>query len=523
MNYNELKYIFLTSVLLSLGFPPFPLGILTPFALAIFIFFLRDKTPGTAFRLGYWLGLVWGALSLFWIAASTLPGALVAILVNSLHYAVVWWLFTILRRKNKHLALLSLPFIWVGFEYIRLFSDIRFNWLTLAYTQTYNLPFIQIAHITGYLGVSFILLVIAVLLYYLLIMPGKRKWIPAALILLIVTLNISYGVSQINELNNKEYTLARAALVQPNVDPFQKWDPDFQKQAFAMLMKASEDISARKPEIIVWPETATPFYLRARPVELRTIQHFVDSTGINLLTGTPDFRYLPRDDDYLTYNAAFFFGVHADSFQTYYKMALVPAAESMPFKNVFPFLRKVNVGGGDFFSGKRFSIFRFPVTDKTGRFRGVDYQVTTPATGKIDTVALSAIICYESVFPNIVRKFIEKGANMLTIITNDGWFGMTSGPYQHFRYAIFRAVENRVSIIRCANTGISGFIDPAGHVLAKAALNTRQDLEHYLPLRNQTTFYTRHGEWPGKISLIVSLLLFFIILSVGLKQRLGQK
>ncbi|MEJ2637778.1 MAG: apolipoprotein N-acyltransferase [Calditrichia bacterium] len=155
-----------------------------------------------------------------------------------------------------------------------------------------------------------------------------------------------------------------------------------------------------------------------------------------------------------------------------------------------------------------------------GQYADNNYQTDSLDSVSKSDVNLSAIICYESVFPNIVRNFIARGANLLTIITNDGWFGLTSGPYQHSQYAVLRAVENRVSIIRCANTGISSFIDPTGRVLLKARLETRKDLVDYLPLNTEHTFYTRHGEWFGKIILLVcSLLILFNLFGWKLIRR----
>ncbi len=510
MNRSELKYLLLISFLLTLSFPPFPFGFIVPFALAGFILFIRDQSPRSCFRLGYWLGLFWGAMTLFWIAASTLPGAILTISINALHYAVIWWLFALFRERREWFALLSLPFLWVGAEYLRLFSDIRFNWLTLAYTQTYYRPFIQILDITGYYSLSFILIVFAVSIYVLYSYRNRAKWILAGIIPVVLLLLYLYGENRIREYEAKEFPLIRAALVQPNVDPFEKWDPEFQQAAFQMLMDASREIIPQKPQLIVWPETATPFYLRARISALRRIQGFLDSTGVYLLTGTPDYGYLQETQEYISYNAAFFFRPGGAGFERYYKMALVPAAESMPFKRTFPFLRKIDVGGGDFFPGTEYKVFRFTIPEQRGKFEGGNYVITMQDSSKTTEVGLSAIICYESVFPHLVRQFIREGANLLTIITNDGWFGVTNGPYQHARYAVFRAVENRVSIIRCANTGISFFIDPTGRIIDSAGLNTRKDLVSLLPINHQTTFYTRKGEWWGKFTLLVSLVLIFI-------------
>ncbi len=514
MDSVELKYLLLVSLLLTFSFPPFPTGFLAPVALVIFIRFLREKPLKSYFRLGYLLGLFWGAFTLFWIAASTLPGAILAISINALHYALLWWLFGFLRQKKESLALFSLPVVWVALEYLRLFSDLRFNWLNLAYTQTYFLPFIQFAEYTGYDGVSFLVVLTTVILYY--IVWGNRRRRPGLVVFLVLLIGgVSlWGFWRMEHFSRHNVPLVRAALVQPNVDPYQKWDPTFQQEAFRMLMEASEELAPLRPHLIVWPETATPFYLRTETTAQQEIHRFVDSTGICLLTGTPDYAYFPEEKDYHTYNAAFFFTPGRPYFETYYKMALVPAAESMPFKKTFPFLRKLDVGGGDFFPGEKFSVFEFKIPYFHGHFAAGEYRpVPDSSASKQTVVKLAAVICYESVFPHIVREFIQNGANLLTIITNDGWFGVTNGPFQHYRYAVYRAIENRVSIIRCANTGISGFIDPLGRVLEKAPLETKRNLIHWIPVRQTRTFYSRHGEWFGKISLELSFALFFIIFS----------
>lgn len=510
MTKTELQYIFAISLLFSLSFPPFPFGFLTPVALALLLHFLDDKSPKQCFRLGYWVGLIWGGFTLFWIAASTLPGAILVISINALHYALVAWLYGHFRRGGKMLALFSFPFVWVAIEYLRAFSDLRFNWLVLAHTQTYYLPLIQIAEYTGYLGISFILVILGILLYNIFSLGKFWKWLNAVAILIIVLALFIFGKNRINRIEAQQFSLLKAGLIQPNVDPYEKWEPSFQKEAFGMLMKSSRNMVKQKPDLIVWPETAVPFYLRARFTALQEIYRFLDSSRVYLLTGSPDYEYFEAEDDYHTYNAAFFFRPFEHSFESHYKITLVPGSETMPFKRQFPFLRKVNVGGGDFFPGTKYTVFKFKVEVKPGKFDGEKYVEILTAEPHKTNIGLSAIICYESVFPDLVRRFISGGANLLTIITNDGWFGETSGPYQHAQYAVLRAVENRVSIIRCANTGISGFISPTGKYLTRAGLNTRQNKIAEIPIVQRKTFYTRKGEWLGNFTLLMSLLFIFI-------------
>ncbi|MFZ0391054.1 MAG: apolipoprotein N-acyltransferase, partial [Calditrichia bacterium] len=399
MDKKELTYIFGISALLALSFPPFPLGFLVPPALAVFIFFIWESPPKEAFRRGYWLGLIWGTMTLFWIASSTLTGALFAITINALHYAIIWWLFVLVKRRSILLAFLAFPFFWTGLEFLRLFSDIRFNWILISHTQTYYLPFIQHIEITGYLSLSFMLIVFAELLFLMVYRKGAWRWISPLGIAVPVVLLSLWGIHRIHQLDKMDFKLVKTGLVQPDVDPFKKWNPDFQDEAFEILMNGGWSLAAGKPDLVVWPETATPFYLRAHFESIQEIAGLLDSSRMYLLTGTPDYRVAEQqgERDYHTYNAAFFFRPDTLGFEYYYKMALVPAAESMPFKETFPILRKLEVGGGDFFPGKEYKIFKFTIPIRMGRLKNDRYEAWQEFRSTRTEVGLSAIICYESI------------------------------------------------------------------------------------------------------------------------------
>lgn len=499
MNLNDFKICLITSILLALSFPPFPLGILVPVALAVFINHIIKKETGQAFRLGYVMGLIWAALTLFWIATNTFAGAVLAIMITPLQYAFVWWFFNRIYQCNQKLALWTFPILWVASEYLRHFSDLRFNWMNIAYTQTYYLPFIQFIEITGYLGLALLLSYIAVFFY--LIFFRKQNLIRNLIILsILIILPLLYGIIRISHLENKSFPKLRVGVVQPNMDPFKKWDQQFQDSTFKILKTSTFKID-NSVKLVVWPETATPFYLRLKPYYLNQVHNIVDSLEIFLITGTPDVKFIDNDD-YQTYNSAFFFMPHKLKFESYNKIALVPAAESMPFKKVFPFLRGLDVGGGDFFSGSEFTVFSLKVN---------------PDSVANSEIKVSTIICYDSVFPNLVRQFVKNGARILTIITNDAWFGNTSGPYQHAQYAVFRAIENRVGIARSANTGISMFINPTGKKHKIVPLQRRAEISYDLPVNEEITFYTRYGDWLGAICLILSVLI--IIFAFIKKER----
>ena len=507
MNFNDFKICLLTSILLALSFPPFPTGFLAPIALAIFLNHITKKEPKTAFRLGYFNGLLWAAFTLFWIATNTFAGAVLAIVITPLQYAFVWWIFNRIYHRNPSLALWTFPILWVAAEYLRHFSDLRFNWMNIAYTQTYYLPFIQFIEWTGYLGLALLIGYITVLLY--LIIFKKQNLIRNLIIIsVMIILPLSYGIFRMTNLENEDFPTLRVGVVQPNMDPFKKWDQQFQDSTFRILKNSTLKLAGA--DLVIWPETATPFYLRLKPYYLYQVHNIVDSLGIYLITGTPDIEFINKDD-YKTFNSAFFFVPHQSKFESYNKIALVPAAESMPFKKAFPFLRKLDVGGGDFFSGSKFKIFSMEI-NKHQKVENVSMSDTLSSS----EVKVATVICYDSVFPQLVRQFVKNGAHILTIITNDAWFGNTSGPYQHAQYAVFRAIENRVGIARSANTGISMFIDPTGRKHEVVKLQKRADIIYDLPVMQGLTFYTRYGDWLGTFCLILSILL---ILGVFLKKE----
>ncbi|RQW03070.1 MAG: apolipoprotein N-acyltransferase, partial [Calditrichaeota bacterium] len=358
----------------------------------------------------------------------------------------------------------------------------RFNWMILAHTQSYYLTFIQFIEWTGYLAISFLLVFFAVSLYSIQRFRRKERWIlPVFSALLILTL-IIYGTFRVRQIDRQEYRLIDTALIQPNVDPYLKWDTGFKERAFEMLMSKSREIVKQNPDLIIWPETATPFHLRNHPDVLSSIAEFTSTNHVYLLTGTPDYGYSSDSSAGYTFNAAFLFSPGQPELEKYYKIALVPGSETIPFKTLLPSLRKFDLGGGDFFPGKDFTVFRLRIPERIGHFNGLEYRTSGKIKNDTLEIGFSAVICYESVFPHLVRRFIDSGANLLAIITNDGWFGVTSGPFQHARFAVFRAIENRVSIIRCTNTGISCFIDPTGRILQKKGLNIPAKMNARLPI-----------------------------------------
>ena len=292
------------------------------------------------------------------------------------------------------------------------------------------------------------------------------------------------GFFRISSIQNR-YTEneVRVAIVQPNIDPNLKWEQNFRDRIFNTMDSLHNVAIKLDPDFILWPEAALPTYLRINYSNRRSILQKVKISNIPLLTGTPD-RIKGRDNQIDYYNAAMFIKPDGST-KMYYKIHLVPFAESIPFSNFFPFLKKLNFGQANFTAGSEYTIFN------------------------VDNFAFANLICYESSIPKIARKFVNLGAKFITIETNDSWCGHSSGVYQHFQIAKIRAVENRIPIARSANTGVSALILPTGKVNKKIPFNKQEVFLASIPIKNIPSFYTKYGDWFALICTLISVITLF--------------
>ena len=291
---------------------------------------------------------------------------------------------------------------------------------------------------------------------------------------------------------------ARVAVVQGNIDQGVKWDPAHQSAAIRTHHRLSQTAKLQNPDLIVWPESATPFYLFYDEHPTERVMAGIEAVNIDFLIGSPSVAKQGKNVIY--FNSAYLISPSAKDVSRYDKTHLVPYGEYVPFERWLPFLGKVVAQVGDFRPGRPGKILPWRKGD------------------------LGIQICYEVIFPRLSRKLVKNGAALLINITNDAWFGTTSGPYQHFSMTIFRAVENRRALARAANTGISGFIDPVGRILASTPLLEEATLTRPLPVLNQISFYTRFGDLFAIACLIGAV--FGILLVLGksaLKFRRGYQ
>lgn len=517
-----------SGLLLAAAFPPIPTGITAFVAFVPLLSLLETRTRfRQVFASSYVAFLFLHIGATWWISGwgGEDPWLVVAgIAVNLFHPLLFTLPMLALRlvwnKRGRGIALCCLPFLWVAYEYVFHLPELSFPWLLVGNTQTYNIHGMQIASITGVFGLSFWILTVNVLLYHLFRRWKEGKGMPWTSRLLgpglaIILLPHFYTMIFVDFEMPAERTLT-VAVVQPDIDPYAKWGRGTPPRDMIDHLLFSYDSVARvaHPDLLLLPETALPFrvlqpsygmewdYLRAR----------VDSARVPILIGFPDLvwyfeppyprgaRRVPDTEyRYNDFNSTMLVQPGIAEVQKYHKSRLTPMSERIPYIEYLPFLEEAfswGVGISNWGVGRDTSVFR----------------LSTPR----GQVPFWSMICYETLYPSFVSEFVHRGAAFLTVVTNDGWFGRSSGPYQLQQFAALRAVENHRAIARCANNGISCLIDPYGRVSGRTALFSQATALYSVPLRSDLTFYTRHGDWFAE--LITGLAVIFLVLSI-LKTR----
>lgn len=494
-------------LLLTLSFPNFNLDWTAWFALVPLLYGVRNLTWSAGFRMGFICGLVHYSTLLYWLVHTMrtyghLPVYLAVPLLFLLaaYLALFIGVFSAAATGISNPGLLAaiLPLLWVALEYIRSFLFSGFPWGLLGYAQFRNLHLIQISDILGVYGISgLVVLVNAVILIVLLKLRGEtwggnrvsaRQAGTAVIAASVLTgLVLGYGSLRMAEIDKRiaDSPKTRVAAVQGNIDQLIKWKPSLKETNTRKYIDLSLSAMPDRPDLVVWPETAVPFYFQYDRALTDLVLRGIRRSGAYFLIGSPSFLRRESDVDY--YNSAFFIRPDGRIAGKYDKVHLVPYGEYVPLKKWMPFVDKIVEQVGDFKRGRMGEVLQ-----SDGRKLGV-------------------LICYEGIFPNLSAAMARNGAELLVNITNDAWYGATSAPYQHFSMAVFRAVENRRSLVRSANTGISGFIDPAGRIMATTPLFEDAVLTREVPRLDLQTIYTRRGDWFA-LPCLGSTLLFFIII-----------
>jgi apolipoprotein N-acyltransferase len=451
---------------------------LVPLLLAI-----RGRSPGRAFRLGWVTGTVFFLATCYWIihtigSYTELPvplAALVLLLMSSVLGCYAGAFAAGLRwfeGCGLPAVWLAAP-LWVALEWLRGWFFIGFPWAALGYSQYRFHALVQMAEVTGVYGVSAVLVLFNAVVAAVLVVRGpaaRRNLGALAVLTALVVALVGFGQWRLAALAAMPETGSlRVGLAQGNVAQEQKWDPAFQDETMGRYRQLTLDAVRQRPDLVVWPETATPFFFQEPGPRRDEVLALAREVQTPILFGSPAFRRL-ADGQFEQLNRVYLLRGDGREEATYDKMQLVPFGEYVPFQSVFFFVQQVVTAVGNIGAGAVPTVFELP----TARF--------------------GTLICYEAIFPALTRLFVRDGADFLVNVTNDAWFGRTSAPRQHLAQDTFRAIENRVPFVRAANTGISAVIDADGRIRWQGPLY--EMLWHVVDIRwtGVRTFYTRFGD-----------------------------
>jgi len=506
--------------LVSFTFPPYQFGFVAYIGLIPLLYWSRTGTLKQAFKTGYWWGFGFHTAGLYWIIVGTALGGVLALLYLPLYSGVTLLLLRWLYKRYGSLSVLMFPLIWTAIEYLRGLGVLGFPWMSIAHTQSYYPVLLQYIDYTGVYGATFWICCLNVAMFYLIetiregIAPfsvGKllsnRKFLKHATIVVVLIITPwLYGRAIMNSGKWIQDDVT-VSLVQGNVDMSDKASAELVDPSFQLYEKLSLKAAKDNPDLIVWPETAAITYLKLKEKYARWMRKIIVETDTPILTGS--FDYVPEEMNgivtFVTHNAAVFFQNELSEGVWYGKTKLVPFGEWFPYEDRFPILQNLNFGQANFTPGRKLTILSLY------RKKRIDTLMEMSAeNGENVPINYAVSICFESVFPDFIQKFTKKGAQFLVVITNNNWFGKTSSLYQHAQFSVFRAIENRLGVAHCSNSGISILVDPYGRVTGESSVFVEDILTGKVNYRGKDVtppFFTRNGEKFSQSVLAVSLLI----------------
>jgi apolipoprotein N-acyltransferase len=497
-----------SGVLLWLAFPGGGAMVaLLPLALMPLLLAVSRTSAGQAALAGFAAGLAHFLLQLYWITiVLTTYGGLPwflsfpALFFLSCYMALYVAVFAVIARSSlttlsPAFSLCLLPALWVGLDWLRSLLFSGFPWMDLGYAL-YSIPVtIQIADLVGHYGLTYLIVmgnVLAVLLW-----ANRRRWrimaIPALSVCLVLLATGLYSHQRLDEVNKLTKAAPRlpVGIVQGNIDQSVKWSPQQLQKTITTYFDLSSSLSAeKKPALIVWPETALPFYPLDAP-QMSLMRTLLRENDFALLSGVPWLQVAgaPARKAQL-YNSALLLNPEGRVAGNYHKSHLVPFGEYVPLQKYLPFLSPLVEAVGDFSAG---TIDR-PLEHSGAR--------------------LGILICFESVFADLARQWVAAGANVLVNLTNDAWYGRSSAPEQSLAMAVLRAVEARRSLVRSANTGISAFIEPSGEISNRSDIFVSWAAGRDVALLEEITPWARFGHLFAPSCLVLGLLPAIMALAI---------
>lgn len=483
-SYTVLALASLSAILLILSFPKFELSGLAWVTLVPLLVALEGKSLRGAYFLSYLTGLVFFNGVFYWIylvpAYNVLDTVLLSIYLPQ--YVSLWGLgLAWIRKRTKLSAAIVAPPLWVTLEYIRShLSFLSLPWMLIGHSQYSHPSLIQVTSLTGVYGLTFlIVLANAAIAETILHSRGRSAFGRASLIspmiagVLLIATSV-YGFSVLATATEGERTTI--ALVQGNIPVEKHWDRSNRKVILDRYAALTRNAAQQAAMLIVWPEAAIPGDIQ-EPELRRAVAELARDTKTHLLVGSSEYaKFSDRRLQEKYYNSMFLFTPEGEIAAQYRKIALIPFGEYEPLRGIVNWPRAIVSAMGGFLPGDQYTLFT------------------------VGGVTFGAVICWETIFPDLVREFVKRGARLIVNGTNESWFYETAVPYQLLAMSAFRATENKVPIVRAANTGITAFIDPFGRITERLRGPNQKELfiEGFLagtvPLSNEQTFYTRYGD-----------------------------
>ena len=493
----------------------------------------RVKSRKRFFALTYLHMFCWNILTTWWIWNASLPGAISAFVANSLFMSIPWLLFSVTKKNlGSWIGYGSLIVYWMAFEYLHHNWELSWPWLTLGNVFATHPSWVQWYQYSGSSGGSLWVLIINILVYAL--FREYRKYgrtrlyyiaATATFLLLAGPLLLSRGILSSERTiaaDALKNTVRNVVIVQPNIDPYNEKFASGVESQVSKLISLSEQQIDRNTTLVLWPETAIPSVVKED--EIRSDRYYDPvwlflkrHSDLNLVTGINSYRPYGTDKSkasatarhdensgmyYDLYNTAA--SLDADStVQLYHKAKLVPGVETLP----------------------SFLQFMGPWFEELGGISGTlgrdsERKVFIPWD---NYYKVAPVICYESIYGDYITEYIRKGANVLAILTNDGWWGDTPGYQQHMNYARLRAIETRKWVLRSANTGISCFIDPLGNVIDPQPWDTASAIKMNIPASDRQTYFVKHGDILSTTMLAASFVLLLASFVEVLRRRIRRR
>ncbi|HVS94573.1 MAG TPA: apolipoprotein N-acyltransferase [Mucilaginibacter sp.] len=480
---------------------------------------------------------IWNVLSIYWVYNALKQAGPAAVPVTIVPYALapllmstVCWLYYRFRRITKrNIALAALVCFWVGYEYLNQNWDLNFPWMTLGNGLAVSHQWVQWYEYTGVYGGTLWIWVVNILAFLIYIGLGRaqRRSKKLKLILafgLVLTLPIAWSLYRYHNYH-EQVNPSNIVVAQPNIDPYEKGGTIPVSTQIGILTHLSDSLGQRNTEFFIWPETAiadpqgvNEDLIRSNPYFLQVERFLNKYKNGNVLTGAEDIKiynsrktptaspFDPQGNQYYdVFNAAINIE-NSPEVQFYHKSKLVPGVEAMPFGSALSFLKPVFEHLGGATGG--YGIQKEP---------GVFYSQSG--------IGVTPVICFESIWGEWIATSVHKGAQFIAIITNDGWWGNTSGKDEHLDYAKLRAIETRRWVCRSANTGISAFINQRGDIVQQTKWWVPTAIKQNINLNSDMTFYVLHGDYLARLGtfLAVGGILFILIAGLYEKRRKRKK